>query len=370
MWTLMAALAPRPRRAAARYALGLAGALVAIPLVAAFSVPVGRAFFFAAFPPILLASVLAGTGPGLLATLACSAAFVFQFLGGRHPGAWSPDPRDAIRVAGFTVSSALIAWVGGALRAALERERQARERATAAAAELALADQYRADLVRMLSHDVRTPLTVIMTRARLMARRAPDPEVLHSVEIVSTSARRVATMVDDLVDAMHLETGRFSLERRAVDFAAFAGELKDRLVDTLPVERVQIDPAPALPPLDADPARLERIVVNLLANALKYAPAGSPVRLEARPRDREVLISVRDSGPGIAPEDLPHVFDRFYRAASARATEGLGLGLYICQKLVDAHGGRIWVESASGAGSAFHVALPAVTSGGASAALG
>jgi signal transduction histidine kinase len=165
-------------------------------------------------------------------------------------------------------------------------------------------------------------------------------------------------MIDDLADAMHLEQGHLSLTRRAVDFGAFARELKDRLGDALPVERVHVDPAPGLPPVDADPDRLERIVVNLLANALKYAPGRSPVHLKASPRGGEVLISVRDEGPGIAPEDLPYIFDRFYRSDSVRGSEGLGLGLYICRKLVDAHGGRIWVESSRGGGSEFLVALP------------
>jgi signal transduction histidine kinase len=353
--------APGRRRRATRYALAFGFALLAVLLVAAFSAAAGRAFLFAAFPPILLAALVAGVGPGLAATLACSAAFACQFLDPLHAVVSHPDPRDAIRVAGFTVSAALVAWVGGALRAALARERDAREEATVWARELIRAEEYRADLFRMLSHDVRTPLTVLVNQAALLGRRAPTPEALRSAEIVSTSAHRIAGMIDDLADAMHLEAGAIPLAKRAIDFAAFAVELRDRLSATLPVERVQVDPAPGLPPVHADPARLERIVVNLLANALKYAPAGSPVRLEARASDGEVVVTVRDVGPGIAPEDLPRIFERFYRSEQANGTAGLGLGLYICRKLVDAHGGRIWVDSARGAGSAFHVALPVAT---------
>jgi signal transduction histidine kinase len=216
----------------------------------------------------------------------------------------------------------------------------------------------------MLSHDLRTPLMVLMNQAFLLKRSAATPEALRSAEFVSTSARRIAAMIDDLADAMHLEEGHLSLTKRAVDFAEFARELKDRLGDALPVERVHVDPAPGLPPVEADPDRLERIIVNLLANALKYAPGPSPVHLRASPRGGEVLISVRDEGPGIAPEDLPHIFERFYRSDSVRGVDGLGLGLYICRKLVDAHGGRIWVESSRGGGSEFHVALPAAAQAG------
>jgi signal transduction histidine kinase len=349
---------PGRHRAAARYGLALAFALVAAALVDVFSSQWGGTFFFAAFPPVLVAALLVGTRPALVATGACSAASALRFLHPAHAVVSAPDPRDAFRIAGFTVSAALVAWVGGALRAALAREREAREAAVAAAERIARADQYRADLVRMLSHDVRTPLSVLVNQAFLAKQRASNPEALRAAEIVATSARRIAAMIDDLVDAMSLETGQPSLAKRAVDFAEFARELKERLADSLPVERVLLDPAPDLPPVEVDPDRLERIVVNLLANALKYAPEASPVRLEARSLDGEVLITVRDEGPGIAPEDLPHIFDRFYRSDSVRDTEGLGLGLYICRKLVDAHGGRIWVESGR-TGSEFHVALPA-----------
>jgi len=351
--------APGALRGAARYALALACAAVAIVLVNAVSAPLGRAFFFAAFPPILVAALAAGTGPALAATGACSAAFALQFLHPVHAVVASPDPRDIVRIGGFAVSAALTAWVGGALRAALGRERDSRVLAVAAAERVARADRARADLVRMLSHDVRTPLAVLVNQAYLARRRATTPEAVRSADVISTSARRIAAMIDDLVDAMHLETGELSVVTRAVDFAEFARELKERLADALPVERVQLEAAPGLPPVEADPDRLERIVVNLLANALKYAPGRSPVRLAASRAEGEVHITVRDEGPGIAPEDLPHVFERFYRSPSVCGTEGLGLGLYICRKLVDAHGGRIWVESRAGAGSEFHVALPA-----------
>jgi signal transduction histidine kinase len=351
--------APGPARVLARYALALACAAVAIGIVNAVSAPLGRAFFFAAFPPVLVAALAAGTGPAFAATAACSAAFALQFLHPLHAVVSSPDPRDIVRIGGFTVSAALVAWVGGALRAALERERDSRVLAVAAAERIARADQHRADLVRMLSHDVRTPLNVLVNHAFLARRRASTAEAVRSAEVISTSARRIAAMIDDLVDAMNLEAGQLSLATRALDFPEFARELKERLADALPVDRVEVAAAPGLPPVEADPDRLERIVVNLLANALKYAPGPSPVRLEAIPRGGEVHITVRDEGPGIAPEDLPHVFDRFYRSASVRGTEGLGLGLYICRKLVDAHGGRIWVESRAGVGSEFHLTLPA-----------
>jgi two-component system phosphate regulon sensor histidine kinase PhoR len=110
--------------------------------------------------------------------------------------------------------------------------------------------------------------------------------------------------------------------------------------------------------VEADPNRLERILGNLLSNALKYSDPGTEVLVSARNTDGEVTISVVDQGRGIAPEDLPRIFGRFYRSITARKAEGLGLGLHITRLLVEAHGGRIWAESELGKGSSFSFTLP------------
>jgi signal transduction histidine kinase len=115
---------------------------------------------------------------------------------------------------------------------------------------------------------------------------------------------------------------------------------------------------PDLPPIQADPARLERILVNLISNALKYSPPQSEVVVEVAVRPEGLAVSVADRGIGIAPEDLPHVFDRFFRARGARRPEGLGLGLYIARFLVELHGGTLAAESQLGGGSTFRVVLP------------
>ncbi len=104
--------------------------------------------------------------------------------------------------------------------------------------------------------------------------------------------------------------------------------------------------------------RLERILTNLLSNALKYSDPGTPVWMQAQPLDGEVRIAVKDQGRGIAPEHVPHLFEKFYRADSSRKAEGIGLGLYITRLMVEAHGGRIWVESEVGKGSTFSFTLP------------
>ena len=113
-----------------------------------------------------------------------------------------------------------------------------------------------------------------------------------------------------------------------------------------------------LPPMLADPDRLETILLNLLQNAQKFSAPDSPIQVTAHAQDGTVMVSITDQGIGIAPEDLPRIFDRFYRVEHIRKAEGTGLGLYITKRLVEAHGGQIWVESEVGKGSTFSFTLP------------
>ena len=215
------------------------------------------------------------------------------------------------------------------------------------------------DLLRAISHDLRTPLTVILTQAQMLQRRPDDPAtVVRRAESVRTSAQRMAAMIEDLVDLVRLEAGLVKLTLRPVPLAPFAAELRDRLRGTLAVERLRLEVPEALPAACADPPRLERILVNLVSNALKYSPPESEITLAGAEVDGQVQLTVADHGPGIAADELERVFERFYRSPSATRREGLGLGLYVTRLLVEAHGGRIRVESEIGRGAAFHVLLP------------
>ena len=126
--------------------------------------------------------------------------------------------------------------------------------------------------------------------------------------------------------------------------------------------RLVVEVAPDLPPVKADPTLLRRAITNLVTNALKYAPDSGPVVLRAAHQGEEVVLSVSDRGPGIAPADLPHVFQKFYRGrqGTAERVHGSGLGLAIVKSIADLHGGRVWCESAPGEGSVFYLALPVV----------
>lgn len=166
-------------------------------------------------------------------------------------------------------------------------------------------------------------------------------------------------MIQDLVDTARLEAGHLELKKQPTSLEHFMYGLLERATGAVDAQRIRMEVPAGLSPVLADPNRLERIVMNLLSNALKYSPAESTVLVTAESRDGEATVSIADQGEGIAPEDLPHIFERFYRARSAREAQGAGLGLYITKMLVEAHGGRIWVRSELGKGSTFYFTLPA-----------
>ncbi|TAK35774.1 MAG: PAS domain S-box protein [Chloroflexota bacterium] len=223
-------------------------------------------------------------------------------------------------------------------------------------------ERLREDYMRIVAHDLRAPLTIIQGQAQMALRLVKGgrpAEGLKSMTAVVTSAQRMNGMIQDLVDAVRLESGRLELAVKPVDLVEFIQDLVERMTGMIDVRRLQLDPAPDLPPVLADVNRLERIMTNLLTNALKYSSPESPVTIRIRPRNGEVITSVLDRGVGIASEEIPHMFERFFRGAAGRDAQGLGLGLYITRMLVEAHGGHIWVESPGpGMGSTFSFSVP------------
>ncbi|MBI2953982.1 MAG: sensor histidine kinase [Chloroflexi bacterium] len=220
-------------------------------------------------------------------------------------------------------------------------------------------DEQRKDFINAVSHDLRSPLTIIRGQAQLI-QRAPDREELvrKSADAIVEGTGRMNAMIHDLVESARLEAGQLHLEKQAVDLRAFVSDLLERAAELEGMARVKSEIRADLPLVGADPGRLERILLNLLTNALKFSPPETEVLVRAEKTDDEVTVSVTDRGIGIAPEDLPHLFERFYRARVTRIAEGLGLGLYITRMLVEAHGGRVWVESEPGKGSTFYFTLP------------
>ncbi len=225
--------------------------------------------------------------------------------------------------------------------------------------------QQRDALVHSVSHDLRNPLTAILGQGQLLeralAQKAPGDRTTRSAEAIVASARRLNLMIQELVDATRLEAGQLRMARQPVELGTLVAGLLGRSEETLAVDRVDTGIAPGLPPVDADPNRLEQILVSLLSNALSFSPPETKVLLKAAKSRGAVAISVIDKGPGIAPEELPELFERYPRVPVAR--RGEGLKLYIARMLVEAHGGRMWAESEPGKGTSIHLTLPVARKG-------
>ncbi len=217
-------------------------------------------------------------------------------------------------------------------------------------------------LLHLVSHDLRTPLAVVSGHAELVQERVNrlgiDGDVGFSLQAIRRGIRRMNVMVEDLTDMARAEGGQLQLKCQSVALRPFVTELLERSQTALDTARVRLEVDETLPPVLADPDRLDRIITNLLSNALKYGEADSPVTIAARQEDGTVAIAITDQGFGIAPGELSRLFQRFYRAPGGRKAEGIGLGLYITRLLVEAHGGAIRVESTPGQGSTFTVTLP------------
>ena len=224
------------------------------------------------------------------------------------------------------------------------------------------AEEFREQYVHTISHDLRAPLTIIRGHARMLQRALEKSAVKGpdwlSVEAILKGTDRMQAMIQDLVDSVRFEAGELRLQKRAVDLGTFVSDLLERARAMMEDRQVRVRIPANLPAVSADPDRLERVLMNLVTNALKYSPADSEVLLLAGRSRGEVVMSVVDRGVGIPPEDLPHLFERFYQPRAGRIAGGLGLGLFITKMLVEAHGGRIWVESEPGKGSSFHFTIP------------
>lgn len=227
--------------------------------------------------------------------------------------------------------------------------------------ELRKLERAKEEYVSLISHDLRAPLTVIEARAQLLLRLASEPDraaIRRDAEAILKSARRMDAMIQDLVDTSRLEAGKAELHRKPIDLLDLIREAIEALTATWGSPPIQVEAPASLPVVRADPGRIERVIVNLLSNALKFSPPGSPIEVRVAPRDREVVVSVTDHGIGIPPEAIPHLFEKYFRTQAGKERGGLGLGLYLSRLIIDAHGGRIWVTSVLGKGSTFSFSLP------------
>ena len=221
----------------------------------------------------------------------------------------------------------------------------------------------RRQLIGDVAHELRTPLTVIQGSIEgLIDGKLPsDPDHLQQIY---QEAERLTRLVNDLQELSRVEAGAYPLERKPVSVEALITALNTRLGRQFEDKGVTLsaDLPSGLPEVMADEGRIGQVLLNLAGNALQYTPSGGQVKITASRHKGEVWIAISDTGIGIPAEHMPHVFDRFYRVdkSRSRAGGGSGIGLTVARHLVEAHGGRIWVESPGpGKGSTFTFTLPA-----------
>ncbi|WP_433935926.1 PAS domain S-box protein [Sorangium cellulosum] len=224
-------------------------------------------------------------------------------------------------------------------------------------------ERQRQEWTGVIAHDLRQPIQVIATASQLLRRRLgalPAADGEKQIGRISDSVDRLRRMIDDLLDASRIEARQLTLDCRPVDLRALLGEIVERSAGATEGHAVRLDVQGDVPAVRADPGRFEQIVTNLLSNAARYGEPGRDIVVAIRAGAAGAHIAVSNQGPGIAEAMLPHLFKRFWRAPERgpRRVRGAGLGLYITQGLVEAHGGSISVESTPGATTTFHVTMP------------
>jgi signal transduction histidine kinase len=266
--------------------------------------------------------------------------------------------RDAPLTSGQqTIATELSEQAGRALEQALRFEATASD-----VAQLRALDAQTHDFVSTVSHELRTPLTVVQGLGQTLAQRWDDLDAPRRTDLASrihANVERLVSMVATLLETSSLQEGRIEVHAEPVELAPYLQQLLHRLVTVRATHPMQLDVAAGLRVV-ADPRLLEHVFENLLGNAAQHTPPGTSVRVSAAPSDGIIRIEVADEGPGIAPEDLPLVFERFYRGGdpTRRPSGGLGLGLALADQIVTAHGGRLEVASEPGRGTTFGFGLP------------
>jgi signal transduction histidine kinase len=221
------------------------------------------------------------------------------------------------------------------------------------------AEQLKDDFLSLISHELRTPLTTIQGAAQMLLTQGDTlPQAARDalrLDLINES-ERLSRMLKNMLALSAYQAGRLHVERDPFLLQPVLRQVAREVQGRYPAHSVVVETARHLPPAEGDEELIAQVVRNLAENAAKYSPAGGTITLGAEAANGLLMASVRDEGPGIAAEERARIFQRFHRASSG--TQGMGLGLYLCERLVEAHGGRLWVESAPGEGATFRFTLP------------
>ena len=359
------------RSVSARYALSLF--VTAIALVATLILrrdgPTPAFLFFV--PAVAISAWYGGTGPATLATFLSLLLIDLNFLDPN--GSLRIDRVEALEIIAFIVVAATITTTMEALQRALalaesrasalkklneevgrsyDAERERRHVAE-------LMSQAREEVLGIVAHDLRNPLNTIITSTDLLLQENLEPaRRTELLEAALRTGRRMNRLIGDLLDTVRMHSGKFTLEIEDVGVDTIFRQAVETFRPIAEKRKICLD---AIPPADdvavrADPFRVSQIVGNIVGNALKFTPENGRVTMRADASENHVTIHISDTGPGIAPEDIAHLFDDFWQARNDH--RGVGLGLAIAKGVVEAHGGRIWCDSTLGRGSTFSFTLP------------
>ena len=268
-----------------------------------------------------------------------------------RPGGGAFGDEDIRLLATFAAQAAL----------ALDRARLTDEAARAAA--LAQSDELKSALLAAVSHDLRTPLAAIKTSATSLLDDSviwDDEARTDFLEAIDEETDRLTRMVSNLLDLSRIEGGALRPDREWYDLVELVDDVASRLRALSLRHPVRTEIEPGLPLVFIDYIKIAQVLINLGENAIKYTPAQTPITIGAYHRGRSVEITVQDTGPGISPEQLPHLFEKFYRGTRTMGVPGSGIGLAIAKGFVEAHGGTLTVESQVGAGTTFTMSLPII----------
>ena len=223
------------------------------------------------------------------------------------------------------------------------------------------ADELKSEFVSIVSHELKTPVALIKGYVSTLRREDVqwDREVMqNSLQVIEEEADRLTALIEDLLDASRLQVGAMQLKKTDIALLPLVNRLAEKFQVQTNDHHIVVDIPEDFPVIIADEVRIEQVIANMISNAIKYAPDGE-IRISAHAHADQIIVCVRDEGPGIAKCDLPHIFDRFYRAQeTSRKTKGAGLGLYLARAIVEAHHGRMWADPTLQRGARICFALP------------
>lgn len=356
---------------AGRYALALTvtGVALVATLLLRRDGPTPSFLFFV--PAVAVSAWYGGMGPGAMATLLSLLLIDLNFFA--PGGSLRIDRVEALEIVAFIIVSATITGLMNALQRArsLAESRAADlkrlneevgrsyndERERRRVAELMA--EAREEVLGVVAHDLRNPLNLIVSSADLLLETRLDREkVKELLGVMLRAGKQMNRLIADLLDTVRLQAGKFTLDLEEVPIKTIFEQTEESfrpLAENRSIDLVAVAPTDDVY-VRADPLRVSQIIGNLIGNALKFTPEHGVVTLSAAPNGHNVAFHVTDTGPGVAPGDVEHLFDNFWQARNDH--RGVGLGLPIAKGMVEAHGGMIWCDTRPGQGSTFSFTLP------------